>query len=237
MAGKHYVLFAFALVLYGSFPVATFADYNIDLTTATGERCWPSVDNSDYRCGQEFLTTAAGSVSSVTIKAAKHNSPTQLLTATIQTINASVPSGTVLGTSATFDSSTLGATACSSGGNSVTFTFATPVELDAATNYAVVITGNANNNTNYPALCGKNPGDTAGMDIFYGTSAAWTASSPSQLYLYMTVTEAPPQPEIPWATSTPDQAMNFETFSTVFYALSISMAAYFALFVFRFFTG
>jgi len=171
-------------------PPFVYADYTIDITAATGERCWPSVDNTDYRCGQQFTTVGAGDVSSVTMKMAKHNSPTQLLTAKIETTSGGSPTGTVLGTSSTFDASTIGASACSSGGNSVTFTFATPVSLSASTEYAVTVTGSANNGTNYPAICGKNPGDTSGSDVIYGTNTTWTVTAPSALYLTVPVVES-----------------------------------------------
>jgi len=239
MAGKHYVFsyIVFCLSL-GIVPVWAFADYSIDITTATSDGL-PIGHGTNRKEAQSFTTSSTDDVSSVEF--ATHwnaSDPTPMtITVTLHADSGGSPAGTALATT----TGTVGNQNCSDTRDVATF--ATPVTgITASTTYWIVREGVPTaGGSNYYRGCQSYANPYTGGGTKYWNGSAWGSFSNDDNNMKINFTtptggggggEATTT-----ATTTPLGVMHFETFSTVFYALSIAMAAYFALFVFRFFTG
>jgi len=101
--------------------------------------------NADYQTlAGGFKITNARSVTKVIVSLNKVGSPTGTMTMTIETDSAGSPSGTPV-TNGT--ANTVAESGLSTSFGEITFTFATPPSLSAATQYHIVITSNRANDT------------------------------------------------------------------------------------------
>jgi hypothetical protein len=133
------------------------------------------------KLSQGFQIATASTVSKVRLWLKKVGSPTGNLTAKIQTDTAGSPSGTTVtnGTSATVAASSL-----STSYGYIDFTFSTPPNLSAATQYHIVLeTADSQSDTNYVVwgADGSSPSYTNG-EMKRERSAAWSAESKDAVF-------------------------------------------------------
>jgi len=135
-------------------PLVAHADYTI--TTGSGVQGVADVTGGTGT-GQEggvlFTTTGAGTTVGGTYCLYKEGSPVDNTFIDIYATASNLPTGSSLGHSDAIPTSALGA---GSGGASLqTYTFASPVTLDAATQYALVVSmSGTRDTTNHPVVCG-----------------------------------------------------------------------------------
>jgi len=126
--------------------------------------------NSEH--AQSFTTTIAGGITSMQMTLKKVGSPTGNIYVQIQTNSSGLPSNISLGQSANVDVSTL-----STSYGLITFTFSTPVSVNANTIYHCVLMGSfAVNGSNYvkDATVSGGAYAYAGGHFSYRYNAAWT---------------------------------------------------------------
>lgn len=167
--------------------VYTYVVHAYTLTTGSngvngGVNLWNA--SNHQAVAQTFTTTTSGSLTSFQGYFNKASSPTDTMTATIQTNNAGVPSGTVLATSNTFTTTDVDPSCLSS--TLVTVTFPTPPALSASTQYWIVVNNTTNTQDgggNY-TWCGNNSGTNQG---FRFDGASWVDLTPWTFYSLITV--------------------------------------------------
>lgn len=146
--------------------------YQIVTATGSGENGSIFADpahSTDF-ISQGFLTSGAGTVSTVLIQMIKRGTPTGNLTATIYSRDGSgYPTGAAIATSDVVDATTISTSMAGQ-----TFNYSSPPSLSASTGYCVVITSSGTPSaTNYFGL-----GGTA-TDTYANGKAAKSASANS----------------------------------------------------------
>ena len=145
--------------------------------------------SQDPEVGHSFTNTTTGTTSTVSLWFKKTNSPTG--TAVVEFYNATgtigtsgIPTGASIATSNTFDVSTL-----TTSYQWISFTFASPVSLTAATDYAIAIQYTGGDGSNFVSPGADNTSPTHGGNLFKSATvgSGWSAQSGEDLIFKFTV--------------------------------------------------
>ena len=180
------LIFTILLFFGGAYPRTSYADATITTTAGTVEFIGYGYSDSQVASAQSFLTTQAGTISSVLINTKKNGSPTGTLTVGIQTNVSGAPSNTFLN-SGTKNIADL-TTSCAD----YTITFAAPVTVTDATTYWIVKSpNNTRDQVNYLGGCGAAVGNpyASGNEAYSNTTPTWTNETNSDWRISLTIND------------------------------------------------
>lgn len=171
-------------------PLATLADSTITISTGTTGSTAFGYDTTQVYSGQSFLTTQAGTISSITTRLFISGAPADNLEISLQADVSGHPSGTAIATTSPLALSSWGSGSCTAAA-AQTLTFPTPVSVNNATTYWIVMgrTG-ALSTVNRPNSCGDLSNTYAnGTESISNNANSWT-NEVSDLNIQLTIVSA-----------------------------------------------